>query len=41
MVEDQALVRIDGKLAREIRIYCRMMGLSISTVLNEALSDSA
>lgn len=38
MVE-QAVVRIDGKLAEEVRTYCRITGISISHALDEAVSE--
>jgi hypothetical protein len=36
---EQAVVRIDGKLAEEVRTYCRITGLPITQVLNEAISQ--
>jgi hypothetical protein len=38
MVE-QAVVRVDGSLAEEVRTYSRISGVSISRVLDEAISE--
>ena len=36
---EQATVRIDGKLAEEIRTYSRVTGVSVSRALDEAISE--
>jgi hypothetical protein len=35
---EQAVVRIDGRLALEVRTYCRITGLPITQVLDEAVN---
>jgi hypothetical protein len=36
---DKALVRIDGRIATEVRTFCRITGISISTVLDQAPTE--
>jgi hypothetical protein len=35
---EQAVVRVDGNLAEEVRTYCRITGVPITQVLDEAIS---
>jgi hypothetical protein len=35
---DQSIVRVDSKLLDEVQTYCRITGISLTTVLNEAVA---
>jgi len=36
---DQSIVRVDSKLLDEVQTYCRITGISLTTVLNEAVAN--
>ncbi len=35
---DQSIVRVDTRLLDEVQTYCRITGISLTTVLNEAVA---
>jgi antitoxin component of RelBE/YafQ-DinJ toxin-antitoxin module len=36
---EQSVVRVDSKLLDEVQTYCRITGMSVSTVLNQMLAE--